>query len=278
MGDSDSVFHFEVSGETVRLVQITDTHLNRHPGGELLGLDTDYSLQQVVRTVRNERPDIDGILATGDISDHGAPEAYLRAREYFASLSDTVFWLPGNHDGQENMHHITDGGGEMSREVRVGNWQILMLDTQIPGEVGGRLGADQIEWLSQRLAAATEAGLFTLICLHHQPIPMGSAWIDQQMVEDADTFLAVVDSSPSVRGVLWGHVHQAHDSRRGHFRMMCTPSTCIQFAPHNDDFKVDDKPPGYRWLDLHGNGDIDSAVSRVEDAEFSVDLESKGYA
>lgn len=277
MTDETSVHHFPAAFEPIRLVQITDTHLNRKPGGELLGLDTDFSLQQVLRIVHEERKSIDAVLATGDISNHGAPEAYLRAKDYFAGLSDTVFWLPGNHDGQDNMLSATAGGAEMSPEGRSGCWQILLLDSQIPGEVGGRLGGEQIEWLRERLEAGAEANLFTLVCLHHQPIPMGSAWLDQQQVEDSDEFLAVVDNFPAVRGVLWGHVHQAHDSQRGHIRMMCTPSTCIQFAPHSDDFKVDDKPPGYRWLDLHSNGDIDSAVSRVEDVEFSLDLNSAGY-
>lgn len=278
MVETADVYRFSAAGEVVRLVQITDTHLNRNPGGELLGLDTDHSLQEVIRTVSNERSGIDAILATGDISDHGALESYQRARDYFAPLSDNVFWIPGNHDGRANMEDITAGSSEMSGEARVGNWQILFLDSQIPGEVGGRLDAEQIEWLRQRLQAGADAGLFALVCLHHQPILMGSAWIDQQMVEDSPEFLAVVDSFIHVSGVLWGHVHQAHDSQRGHIHMMSTPSTCIQFAPNSDDFKVDDKPPGYRWLDLHVDGTIASAVSRVEDVEFKVDLQSEGYA
>ena len=278
MTEEDSVHHFSAASEPIQLVQITDTHLKRESGGELLGLDTDFSLQQVLRIVAEERKSIDAVLATGDISDQGAHDAYLRARDYFAGLADTVFWLPGNHDGQDNMHATTSGSPEMTPEARAGLWQIVLLDSQIPGEVGGRLGGEQIDWLRKRLEAGAETGLFSLVCLHHQPIPMGSAWLDQQQVEDSDEFLAVVDSFPGVQGVLWGHVHQAHDSQRGHIRMMCTPSTCIQFAPHSDDFKVDDKPPGYRWLDLHANGDIDSAVSRVEDVEFIVDLDSAGYA
>ncbi len=278
MAESAGLYQFSPDGETIRLVQITDTHLNRFLGGELLGLDTDFSLQQVIRTVQAERAEIDGILATGDISDHGASEAYTRARDYFSTLSDTVFWLPGNHDGRDKMVGVTEGGPEMSGEARAGCWQLLFLDSQIPGEVGGRLEAEQIAWLERRLQGGAEEGLHALVCLHHQPIPMGSAWIDQQMIEDSPEFLAVVDRYPHVRGVLWGHVHQAHDSQRNHIRMMSTPSTCIQFAPHSDDFKVDDAPPGYRWLDLHPDGTIDSAVSRVEDVEFKVDLQSEGYA
>ena len=40
-----------------RLVQLTDTHLCALPGGTLLGMDTDHSLQAVIDLVRQERPD-----------------------------------------------------------------------------------------------------------------------------------------------------------------------------------------------------------------------------
>ena len=60
-------------------------------------------------------------------------------------------------------------------------------------------------------------------------------------------------------------------------KLMSTPSSCIQFAPHSDDFLVDDIAPGYRWLELQADGEIETAVCRVEGVEFNVDLESKGY-
>ena len=60
-------------------------------------------------------------------------------------------------------------------------------------------------------------------------------------------------------------------------RMMSSPSSCIQFAPDSEDFKVDDQPPGYRWLDLHADGSIEAGISRVENVKFDVDLESSGY-
>jgi hypothetical protein len=43
-------------GDTIRVAQITDTHLKAFAGGKLLGLDTDYSLQAVVDLVRREFP------------------------------------------------------------------------------------------------------------------------------------------------------------------------------------------------------------------------------
>ena len=65
------------------------------------------------------------------------------------------------------------------------------------------------------LFAAAEQGLYSLVCLHHQPVPIGCEWLDEQMVADAAEIFAILDRFPGVRGVLWGHVHQQVDRRHG---------------------------------------------------------------
>lgn len=267
----------EPRGECARVVQITDTHLNRVEGGTLLGLDTDFSLQQVIDLVRRERTVIDLVLGTGDIADHGSKAAYERAAGYFDQLGAPVLWLAGNHDLAGEMTEVLGENDALPSSSVVGNWQIVMLNSQIPGEVGGQLGSAELEMLEHKLASAAQQSLHSLVCLHHQPVPMGSRWIDQQMVEDREDFLAVIDRFPGVKGILWGHVHQQLDIDHGTVKLMSTPSSCIQFAAGSEDFKVDDQPPGYRWLDLHSDGRIETAVSRVTGVTFKVDLDSSGY-
>ena len=264
-------------GGRLRLVQITDTHLYRDRGGTLVGLDTDYSLQHVLDRVRAEREAIDLVLGTGDISDHGNEEAYRRAREYFAQLGAPVLWLPGNHDDPGTMAEVLGDAGALVRAAQSPRWMVVMLNSQEPGEVGGHLGDGELSLLRECLADAEARSLHVLVCLHHQPVPMGSAWIDQQMVEDREALLDIVDGSGAVRGLLWGHVHQALDISRGEVRLMSTPSTCVQFAPLSEGFRIDDAPPGYRWLDLLDDGGIETGVSRVTGVAFDVDLESGGY-
>jgi len=64
--------------------------------------------------------------------------------------------------------------------------------------------------------------------------------------------------------MVWGHVHQQHDSRRGAVCMLGTPSTCAQFLPHSERFAIDAAPPAYRFLELRADGNIDTAVMQVE--------------
>lgn len=272
--DNYSIDH---DGDVVRVVQLTDTHLCRESGGTLLGMDTDHSLQAVMDLVRAERPAMDLVLGTGDLSDGGARQAYERLQEYFEQFTRAGFWLPGNHDDRTAMESVDGGSARLRREIRVAGWQILLLDSQVPGQVGGRLGEAELAWLDAALDEATREGLHTLVCLHHQPVAIGCVWLDEQMVADADGFFAVLDRHSCVRGVLWGHVHQQIDRQREGVSLMASPSTCVQFAPGSADFKADDQPPGYRWLDLHADGRIDTAVSRVMDVEFTVELDSGGY-
>ena len=276
-GVSVQVTNVEAAAHPVRIVQLTDTHLCQQAGGTQIGMDTDRSLQAVIRRVLHEQPQIDLVLGTGDLSDKGAREAYERLEDYFATIPAPGFWLPGNHDDRAQMETAARTEQRLSGELQVGNWQILLLDSQVPGEVGGQLGRRELERLDAALARARSAGHHTLVCLHHQPVEIGCQWLDEQMVADAEAFWTIIDRYTSVRGVLWGHVHQEIDRMRGAARLMASPSTCVQFAPGSVKFRADDKAPGYRWLELHADGRLDSGISRVSDETFPVDLDSGGY-
>ena len=276
MSSERNVTSLELSSDVVRVLQLTDTHLCPEHGGTLLGMDTDHSLQAVIDLAKRERDGVDVVLGTGDLSDSGAAGAYQRLCDYFNQFDCASYWLPGNHDYRERMDAAAQDG-QLASELRAGNWQILLLDSQIPGEVGGELGRAELDRLAQALQHAKEQGLHTLVCLHHHPVEIGCRWLDEQIVADAGEFFAVLGRYDSVRAVLWGHVHQEIDRLHGDVRLLASPSTCVQFAAGSDNFRADDQPPGYRWLDLHPDGRVETGVSRVRDVKFNVDLDSGGY-
>nr|WP_277602584.1 3',5'-cyclic-AMP phosphodiesterase [Parahaliea mediterranea] len=265
------------TGPVVRILQLTDCHLDGQPGGRLLGMDTDHSLRAVIDQARRDIGEADLVLATGDLADGGAPAAYSRLRGYLDALCPRQFWLPGNHDDRGAMAAQAGGAELLPFELRIGGWQILLLDSQIPGEIGGELGAEQLAMLDRALGEAASEGLHSLVCLHHQPVPIGCAWLDEQRVRDADQLFRVLEGRPGVRALLWGHIHQEVDRMRGDLRLLATPSTCVQFAPGSEDFQADDRPPGYRWLNLHADGRLETGVSRVRGVTFELNLHQRGY-
>lgn len=269
--------------QKVQLVQITDSHLGSQPNEPLVGMDTDVSLAHVVKLVAKERSSIDLLLATGDISNSGSVSSYQRFRHVTRPLARHALWLPGNHDTADAMLQGIEGGEELSRSAVMGNWQILMLDSTTEGEVGGCFTQKELDFLKQSLNASAKniqnnPVKHVLICLHHHPVNIGCAWLDEQKVANADDFFAILDQFEHVRGVLWGHIHQSIDRERHGVRLMATPSSCVQFAPNSPHFKLDQLNPGYRWLELHADGCINSGVSRVTGVHFDLDYEdSTGY-
>ncbi|WP_290537348.1 metallophosphoesterase [Alcanivorax sp.] len=237
--------------QPLRVVQLSDCHLFADTQGKLLGLNTQFSLEKVLELIHREQPNPDLILATGDLSQDASLESYQRLGEALSSFTAPVYWLEGNHDKPAPMLKALNCDRErMSPCVLV-------------------------KFLDDALAAAN--GEHLMVCLHHHPVPMECAWLDTQVVGSAEQFFAVIDRHPRVRAIIWGHVHQEYDEQRNGVRLLAVPSTCVQFKPKSEDFAVDDANPGYRWLDLHPDGRIDTAVSRVEGITFEVDFSVKGY-
>src|SRR5690606_30743830 len=118
-----------------------------------------------------------------------------------------------------------------------------------------------------------------LVCLHHHPIRMQSEWLDHVGLRDADAFLGAIREHSNVRGVLWGHVHQSLDSFIHGVRFMATPATCAQFLPGSAEFALDNRPPGYRFLELMADGSMATEVCWLESyADRIVALRAEPYA
>tara|TARA_B100000767_G_scaffold39843_2_gene33438 strand:- start:1457 stop:2308 length:852 start_codon:yes stop_codon:yes gene_type:complete len=264
--------------EILRLVQITDCHLGQYSGECLVGMDTDSSLDHVLTLIKKEQPMANLLLATGDLANHGSAEAYLRLKNKLAPLGMANAWLAGNHDGRVLMAD-TVGNELLPRTVRIGRWLIVMMDSAVPGQVGGELGEQELAYLEQALSAHADAE-YVIGCLHHQPIPIGCDWLDEQRLADSDQLLSILSREPRLRAVLWGHVHQAfsgQDARLPGVQLLSAPSTCVQFAPNSEGFKLDQTAPGYRWLNLHPDGRLETAVSRLDGIDLTVDYASQGY-
>lgn len=259
----------------LRVIQITDCHLGERVGARLLNLDTDRSLAAVLELVRAQQPHIDAVLATGDLSDQGSPSAYRRFLHATRDLAPQARWLAGNHDEAALMRKTLGCDARLQRNLQLGHWQIIMLNSAVSGEVGGYLDEAELMALRNCLRAAPER--YALICVHHHVQPIGCAWLDTQLIANAERFWSIVDEFRQVRGVLSGHVHQRSETRRGEVQVITSPSTCVQFAPHSADFRLDAEAPGYRWLDLHDDGRITTGVERVVSMDFEVDLSATGY-
>ncbi|MGE8322998.1 MAG: 3',5'-cyclic-AMP phosphodiesterase [Pseudomonas sp.] len=261
------------SSRPVHVLQLTDAHLFAAPTGTMLGLNTRDSLRHVVEQALREQPHTDLLLCTGDLSQDASVASYQAFRDLTAPFGVATRWLPGNHDESRIMAQVAP---ELVQAVTdIGAWRIVMLDTAVQGATHGLLADDQLALLDAALRGAGER--HCLVCLHHQPVDIGCAWIAPIGLRNAQALFDIVEGYPQVRALLWGHVHQEWDEVRAGRRLLATPSTCIQFAAGSEDFAVSEEQPGYRWLRLHADGRLETGVERVLDFEVKLDFDSPGY-
>ena len=243
------------------VLQITDPHLYGRADRKLRGVATDESLRVVLDAALARYPDYAALLVTGDLVQDD-PSGYARLRDACRAIEKPVLCIPGNHDHPAVMaRELATAPFRLCGALSLGAWRIVMLDSSTAGDVGGRLGDAELARLDEELAGATG---HALVCLHHQPVPMGSRWLDEIGLRDAAEFWRIVDAHPNVRGIAWGHVHQSFDGRRGRVRLFATPSTGAQFVPTSDRFAIDDRPPAFRHFELDPDGRILSRVHWVE--------------
>ena len=247
----------------VSLAQITDCHIFAAAEDCLRGVNTRHSFEAVSKAVIDNSGQLDLLLATGDLSQDGSVESYVYLAEKFDTMGTATFWLPGNHDDIDTLQERFIGQQiHAAKHVLIADWQIILLDSTIRGEVHGRVSEAQLEFLHDCLRACPEK--HALVCLHHQALDTGSLWIDQKGLHHSDQLRKNIARHNNIRGVLWGHVHQETHQTIGGVEWMSTPSSCVQFKPQSREFAIGAEAPGYRHLNLCSDGTITTQVHRVD--------------
>ena len=264
---------FPTDASELRLVQVTDTHLTGTSDGELLGMNTARSARAVIDAAKRSG-NIDCFLVTGDIAADEQPTAYVQLDEMLGQDTPSL-WLPGNHDDIRS--HLEPLEPHLRRRLRTPNWDVVMLETQVQGEVGGALNASELAALEVAIDEAVAENKYLLVATHHPLRSMGSAWLDEQSVRNANEALHMLAPHADRVMTISGHVHQESDAVISGIRMLTTPSTCVQFAPESEDFALDDRPPGYRSLRLYADGSVQTEVVRVSDENNRPLIGSSGY-
>ena len=241
----------------LRLLQFTDMHVTGDDDGRVKDVATHETFERCLEHARSHHYPVDAILLTGDLVQDDA-RGYPRLASMLARESVPVHCLPGNHDLPAEMERLLARDPFVLAPVaQHPHWSLVQLDSTVDGSPHGELSGDSLAFLDDTLGRFGD--LHALVVLHHQPVAIGSALLDAIGLGNGPALFDVLARHDNVRGVLWGHVHQAFEGVRDGVALMATPSTCFQFVP-GQDFAIDGRPPGYRWLHLHPDGAINSRV------------------
>lgn len=260
----------------IKIVQVSDIHLLEDCEGELLGVPTQKSFDAVLQLIRDNKENMDLILLTGDLSQDETESSYKRIAQKLKEFNVPIYWVPGNHDNYNILSKVFPNENITSqRHIVLKEWQIILLNSQIPEQVPGRLDESQLNFLKECLLTYPQHD--AIIVFHHHPIKVGSKWIDEIGVQNAEEFWKILSQFHNVNSIVFGHVHQEKDCMHERVRCLSVPSTCIQFKPHEDKFALDFKNPGYRWIHLYPNGKLETGVKRTKEYIGVFDEDAEGY-
>jgi 3',5'-cyclic AMP phosphodiesterase CpdA len=217
-------------------LQLSDLHLA--PSGRLLtGVDPMRQLRSVLARVERLEAAPAFIVVSGDLTDDGSAEGYEVVNDVLTELGEggtPVLLALGNHDDRATFRYVVlgeervDDPGPYCYSRLIDGLRVIVLDSTIPGEAGGALGAAQLAWLEVEVQMPAPRG--NLIVLHHPcrlagPVHHYPAFI----VREAAALEALVARHHDrVVGVLAGHTHQANSAPFGGTLHATAPAVLCQ--------------------------------------------------
>jgi 3',5'-cyclic-AMP phosphodiesterase len=206
-------------------LQLSDLHL-APPGTLVVGIDPMRQMQSVLGRITQLEVTPAFIVISGDLTENGSAESYEVVNAVLKELggqdkATPVLLALGNHDYRATFRRVVlgeeraDDQSPYYHSRLIDGLRVIVLDSLIPGQPGGSLGAAQLAWLEKELQMPAPRG--TLIVLHHPcrlagPVHHYPAFI---LREAAALEAMVARHRDRVVGVLAGHTHQANSAPFG---------------------------------------------------------------
>ncbi|SMH28196.1 Outer membrane protein assembly factor BamB, contains PQQ-like beta-propeller repeat [Rathayibacter oskolensis] len=238
-----------------RFVHLTDTHMtvpegvdpdaDAHRDNFLLYREGSLPAQidEFLAELDRHAPDVQSIMITGDLVDHGLPAQYRAYLEVMATSPVPVHLIPGNHDHMNGGHdtvvsrnnYLTNAGTVENYERFVGprwySFDVAGLHVVAMDWHSHELGLDheqQNAWVANDLAALTPGAPWILL-FHDQP---GSSLVDHLPWQPIASFS--------------GHWHTS--------RVVDVEGTMHVNSPTTFFASLDYSPPAYRIVTWDGTG------------------------
>ncbi len=215
-------------------LQLSDFHLGAGEDFRMNG----HHVRQRARALLPMMQRADHILLSGDLSEDGSVESYHFLLELLQQTPAKVWAIAGNHDDRGTLFEVLGPRLENTATVELAHWQLRLLDSS-----SNRISPES----RQRLQAAAQAQKPLAVFLHHHPLPCGSAWMDQYLLQDAEALLRIFDGLPTLKTVGFGHVHQALNWWRGGVGYHAGPAAAYAVAPYSETFRLQESVPAGRW-------------------------------
>jgi 3',5'-cyclic-AMP phosphodiesterase len=194
------------------IAQISDLHIKQPGERAYRQVDTAAALTRCVKELNRLKPRPDLVVISGDLVDTPLAAEYDHLKKLLAPLEIEFAAIPGNHDNRELMRTaLPDLGyaqpsGPLNSVRKLGNIDIVLLDSTVPGDHHGELDTATLQWLDTTLG--TSATRPALLFVHHPPFKTGIAHMDEINMRNAGDLSALIRKHRRARMVGCGHVHR----------------------------------------------------------------------
>lgn len=210
------------------------------------------SFLSVLREIVRARPEL--LVVTGDLAlDRGNREIYRWVHGELERSGLNYLVLPGNHDLPEMIvEEFSISGGKqkrapqgLHRSMEVAGERVILLDTP-----AGEAREEDAEWLREELSSTTRDEV--LLFMHYPPVPLPIAHMERHYILQGRELIRKVleESAPQVY-LFCGHYHNELSLLGSGYSLFLTPSTYFQIDPFEEEFAVDHKVPGWRFIDRY---------------------------
>ncbi len=182
----------------MKILHISDTHINGSKHFE------ENSLREILAEVEKERYDL--IIHSGDVTQEGKENHYLKAKKIFSGIDIPMVVIPGNHDKRSGgislfKDHIGDPNGVKETESGV----VIYVDSGVLDSDIGRVGMTKYNMINRALKLHNDKDI-KIIAMHHHTLPIPMAGRERNVLSNAGDLLELF-LRYDVDLVLSGHRH-----------------------------------------------------------------------
>jgi predicted phosphodiesterase len=157
----------------------------------------------VIAEMQTLDPDV--VVVKGDLTERGSEEQFAAFLAAYGVFGDRLAFVRGNHDAMQDPTMAVE---DAPYSVDVGGVTLAVLDTVIPGRVGGHVPADELQWLDD-LADETAGPI--LVFGHHDVWPIDAPVRPDDYFgltpDSSEALVALVARRENLVGYFAGHTH-----------------------------------------------------------------------
>ncbi len=217
----------------VSFIQITDPHIVA-PDALVCGRsDTATALQRSISTINaklHQLSEVDCVIITGDLTDHGTPEEYAHFKALMGALDLPWLAVPGNHDQRDAMRTALIDNAWMPENGPIhwvrnfGPFSVIGLDTLLEGAHYGDLAQEGLAFLDATLAEMGDQP--AIVATHHPWMHTGIPAMDGDNLRNGAALMARLEAHPAPVRMISGHVHRTMTGQIGRVICQIAPATC----------------------------------------------------